>query len=316
MLDYLLLLIGLALLIKGADYLIDGSSSLAKKLGISSLVIGLTIVALGTSLPELIVNVYASIEGNSELILGNIIGSNLFNLLLILGITAVIVPLSVQSSTTWKEIPFALLASVVLLVQANKSLFGAGKDVLTRADGIILLFLLAIFVYYVFQLMKTSNEVVTDIHKHSNMAIALMLFGGLAALFIGGRMTVGSAVNIARQLGISEFLISATVIAAGTSLPELITSIVAAMRKEMGISIGNIVGSNILNIFLILGISSLISPIRVPAGIAFDLIFLVFSSLLLLAFILMGKKHQLKRWQGAVFILLFISYMSAIMIRG
>ena len=319
MIEYIYLILGLALLYNGAGYLVEGSSSLAKKLGISALVIGLTVVAFGTSMPELIVNVFASLKGNAEVSYGNIIGSNIFNILLILGLASVIKPLAVQRSTVWKEIPFALLAALVLFAMSNKLLLGGAANNLTIADGLIMLFFFVIFLYYVFELAKDKpkeSNMEIEVKKHSSTAIFLMIIGGLAALFIGGKLTVAGAVAIARQIGISELLISSTIIAAGTSLPELVTSVVAAIKKEMDLSVGNVVGSNIFNIFLIMGVSSLISPLAVPAGINFDFIFLTATTLLLFIFMFIGKKHELDRWEGAMFLLMYVAYVAFIIRRG
>jgi cation:H+ antiporter len=319
MLEYLYLLIGLALLYKGAHWLIDGSSSLAKKFGISSLVIGLTVVAFGTSLPELIVNIFAALDSNAAISYGNIIGSNLFNLLFILGITAIVIPLTVQKSTIWKEIPFSLIGAIVLFIMSNEILFTHEKtNILSRSDGIILLLFFAMFLYYIYNMIKINNNSKQEntTIKESNWKLSILIIGGLVCLFFGGKLTVSAAVTIARTLGISELLISSTIIAMGTSLPELITSIVGALKKEMDISIGNVVGSNIFNIFLVLGVTSVISPLVVPAGIMVDLIILMLSTLLLFAYMFVGKKHTLHRWEGISFLMLYITYTIFIIYRG
>ncbi len=311
----LMVLAGLFLLYKGADWLVEGSSTLAKRFGISPLVIGLTVVAFGTSMPELIVNVFAAIQSNAEISYGNIIGSNIFNILLILGITATIAPLAVNRTTVWKEIPFALLAAVTLLVMSNKLILSGSPNVLTRADGIILLFFFAIFVYYIFGMMKDGiREEKDEKAGKSGIKMYLMIAGGLVLLFLGGRFTVNGAVSIAMSAGISQLLISSTIIAAGTSLPELITSIMAALKKEMDISVGNIVGSNIMNIFFILGVSTVISPIIVPVGINIDLFILLGASLLL--FIFSRTNHKLERWEAIVFLLLYMGYTAFLIFRG
>ncbi len=320
MLDYLLLILGLALLYKGADYLVEGSSSLAKRLRISSLVIGLTIVAFGTSMPELIVNVFASIKGEAAVSFGNIIGSNIFNILLILGMAAVIVPLTVKKSTAYKEIPFALLAVAVLFVMSNKSFFfGYPGNVLTLADGIIMLIFFIIFLIYILGLIragKKNHHEEPETKHHPLFKLILMIMGGLVALFLGGEFTVRGAVSIARQLGISELLISSTIVAAGTSLPELVTSVVAAIRKEMDISVGNIVGSNIFNIFLIMGVSAVISPLTVPSGINYDFIFLGAATVGLFAVMFIGTKRKIDRWEGITFLLMYAAYLAFLIKRG
>ncbi|MDD4897900.1 MAG: calcium/sodium antiporter [Methanocellales archaeon] len=310
---------GLALLYKGADYLVDASSNLAKRLGISSLVIGLTIVAFGTSMPELIVNVYSSFQGNADVVYGNIIGSNICNILMILGLAALLMPLKVQSSTVWKEIPFALLAAITLFILSNETFFNlANTNSLTRTDGIILLFFFIIFLYYVFGLTKCKEEsaIGVEVHKHKGIILFFMMAGGFAALFIGAKLTVDSAVNIARQFGVSDLLISSTIVAVGTSLPEMVTSAMAALKKEMDLSLGNIVGSNIFNIFFIMGVSAVISPLAVPVGINFDLIILIIATILLFIFMFSGTKHKLDRWEGIIFLLLYVVYIAIIITRG
>ena len=318
MIDYIFILIGLALLYKGADWFVGGASALAKHFGISPLVIGLTVVAFGTSMPELVVNLFASIQGNSDVAFGNIVGSNIINLLLILGLTGVIAPILVQKSSVWKEIPFALLAVLVLATMSNKiMLANDSENILTRADGIILLFFFLIFLYYIFETIKnTTNESSDSIKEHSIAKISFMLIVGFIFLVLGGKLTVDGAVSIARQMGISELLISSTIVAAGTSLPELVTSIAAALKKEMDISVGNILGSNIFNIFLIMGVSATISPLTVPIGVNLDLIVLAIATLLFFVFMFTGEKHKLERWESLIFLGIYVSYTLFIIHRG
>lgn len=323
MLDYVLLIIGFALLYKGAGYLVDGSSSLAKKLGVSSLVIGLTIVSFGTSMPELVVNVYSAFKGTPDIAYGNIVGSNLFNTLLVLGIAAYIAPLKVQNSTVWKEIPFSLFAVLILAFMSNKVFFSNGtNNLLTRIDGIILLSFFTLFLFYAFKLakqnkIKSKKQEKSKHEQHKNsMTIFFMLLGGFAMLFLGGKLTVDAAVNMARQFGISELLISSTVIAGGTSLPELFISIIALMKKEMDISVGNIIGSNIFNILFILGTTAVISPLVVPQGINFDLLILAISTILLFAFMFSGSKYNLDKWKGTALLALYAAYLAFIIYRG
>lgn len=323
MIEYILLIIGIAFLIKGADYLVKGSSSLAKKLGVPTLIIGLTIVAFGTSMPELIVNIISAINGTGEVAFGNIIGSNMANILLILGATALITNLKIQHSTTWKEIPFSFLAVIVLFIFSN--IFFLDKlniNSLLRIEGIILLLFFAIFLYYVFELAKRNKSQLEDkkieieIEKHSGLVIFLMILGGLIGLYFGGKWTVEGAVSIAQAFGLSQFLISATIVAIGTSLPELITSITAALKKDVDLAVGNIVGSNIFNIFWILGVTSVIRPIPFPSFINMDITILLFVTFLLFLFMFIGKKHELERWQGIVFLLIYVSYIIFIIMRG
>jgi len=318
MISYLLIILGIVFLYMGGNWFVEGASALAKRLGISSLVIGLTVVAFGTSAPELIVNIMASFQENSGMAFGNIIGSNLINTLLILGLAGVIAPLSVQSSTVWKEIPLSMLAVLVLVVLSNKiALADDSINVLTRVDGLILLFFFLIFVYYIFESIKNNKVSPSNkVEKYSGMNISLMLIGGLTSLIIGGRMTVDGAVSIARDMGISDFLISSTIIAAGTSLPELVTSVSAVIKKEMDISMGNIIGSNIFNIFLVMGISSTISPLMVPTGVNTDLSILAIATFLCFLFMFTGKKHSLERWEAIIFVTMYIGYVLFIIQRG
>jgi len=316
MIEYILLFVGLALLMKGADFLVDGSSSLAKKLGVSTLVIGLTVVAFGTSMPELVVNIAATLQGANDVSMGNIIGSNIANILLILGVSTIIVNLKVQQSTIWREIPLALLAALALLVSYGKKYTDSAAPVLLRSEGILFLLFFVIFLIYVLTLAKNSKADNDDIKTFSNARTAVMIIGGLAALFIGGRWTVEGAIYLARQIGLSDYFISATIVAVGTSLPELVTSVVAALKKNYDLSVGNIVGSNIFNIFFILGITSLISPVQFISSAGVDLLFMVFVTLLLFLFMFIGRKHELKRWQGVVFLLLYVGYVGMLILRG
>ena len=319
--EVVLFLVGIFLLVQGAKYLVEGSSSLAKQLGFSTLIIGLTVVAFGTSMPELVVNIFAAIEGATEVAFGNVIGSNISNILLVLGIVAIITTVKTHYSTTWKEIPFSLLAVIVLLVMANKTAFE--KDAvlsITRIDGVLMLLFFGIFVYYAFQLaLRTRVRVEEEklkIPRRNMIIIWLMIIGGMVGLFIGGGLVVDGAIYFAEQLGFSQFLISATVIAIGTSLPELVTSITAALKKDVDLAVGNIVGSNIFNIFWILGVTALIRPVSIPIFIDVDLIFLGIVTLLLFFFLVIGKKHQIGRKTGISFIVLYVMYIIFLVIRG
>jgi cation:H+ antiporter len=320
---YVLFILGFVLLIKGADYLIDGSSSLAKKMGISPLIIGLTIVAFGTSMPEMVVNVISALKGNTDVALGNVIGSNIVNILLILGLTAAIVPLSVKFSTVWKEIPYSLLAAVVLLLLCNDVLIDRAREsVLTRSDGIILLLFFAGFLYYVFKMafksIKDNEAKPEEIGKTRSIPICLlMIAGGLTGLIFGGKWVVDGAIAIATKFGVSQFLISVTIVSLGTSLPELVTCIMAAYKKEYDISIGNVVGSNIFNIFFVLGTTVVIRPITLPPGLNADIGFLIIATLLLFKFMFLGRsKHVLDRWEGVFFLFLYILYLIYLVLRG
>lgn len=304
-----LIVAGFTALIFGANWLVDGSSALAKKYSVSDLIIGLTIVSFGTSAPELVVNSVASINGYSDIILGNIIGSNNFNLFITLGIAGLIYPMWVQKSTVWKEIPISLIAAVALLLLANNFFIGATSGI-SRIDGIILLLFFAGFIFYVFKQMKSGVEPIEEItyeHK-SNLKIWGLIIVGLAGLIIGGQLVVDNGVQLATQLGVSEKIIGLTIIAIGTSLPELLTSVVAALKKNTGIAIGNIIGSNIFNIFLILSVSSLIAPISYNLSFNTDIYILIGGTLFLFLMMFIGKRHKLDRWGAALLLIFYLAY--------
>lgn len=313
MLIYILFVLGFVFLIKGADLLVDGASSIAKKFKINDLVIGLTIVAFGTSAPELFVNLSASINGSTEIAIGNILGSNIANILLILGVTALIQPIKVQNSTIWKEIPFSLLAVVVIGVMANDVFIdGAKKSVLSRSDGFILIAFFAIFMYYIVEVSrKNPSTVIEDdsIKKMSGLKAISYIVIGFIGLVFGGEWIVNGAVKIAENIGMSKSVIGLTVIAIGTSLPEMATSVVAAYKGKSDIAIGNVVGSNIFNVFWILGLSSIIKPLPFLASSNTDILAAIISSALLFAFLFVGKKRQLDRWQGVLFLCIYVAYI-------
>jgi len=308
-LSSVLFIVGLALLVKGADILVDGASSIAKRLGISALVIGLTIVSFGTSAPELVVNILASLNGNTDLAIGNILGSNIANILLILGISTVIYPIKISKGTIWKEIPLALLAVIVMGIMANDALVDHRMfSELSRVDGLIFVAFLIIFLYYVFSIRR-NNEDGTVIHKHTPLVAGFMVLGGLVALTLGGKWVVDGAIVIATSFGISEGVIGLTVVAIGTSLPELATSAVATYKKQSDIAVGNIVGSNIFNIFWILGASAIINPLPFAPEFLRDIFFLIGATLLLFIFMFIGKRQVLDRVQGLGFIALYVIYI-------
>lgn len=318
MLTYFLFIIGFIILIKGAELLVNGASTIAKKLKVSDLVIGLTIVAFGTSAPEMFVNVSASIQGNSGIAIGNIIGSNIANILLILGVSTLIFPLAVQSTTVWKEIPFSLLAALILGILANDYLIDHKENSeLTRSDGLILIGFFIIFIYYIFSIAKKSENAVNEEFKQlSNFMTVAYIILGLTGLILGGTWISNGAVKIAAKFGVSEYLIGLTVVAVGTSLPELATSAVAAYKKNTNIAIGNVIGSNIFNIFWVLGLSAVIKPLPFQPSANSDLAMTVFSSILLFALLFVGKKHVLKKWQGILFLILYAGYIVFIIKRG
>ncbi|OGZ83645.1 MAG: sodium:proton exchanger [Candidatus Staskawiczbacteria bacterium RIFOXYD1_FULL_39_28] len=314
--SYIFLVVGFLALLKGADFLVDGASSVAKKLGISSLVIGLTIVAFGTSAPELIVNIFASLQGNTDIAIGNILGSNIANILLILGISAVIFPLSVTSGTVWKEIPLSLLAIAVMGILANDMLIDKnGFSAITRIDGLILISFFIIFLYYTFGISKVDPGEGPSIKTTSSWVSFFKIIFGLVALTIGGKLIVDSAVAIASAFGVSQALIGLTIVAVGTSLPELATSAMAAYRKQSDIAVGNIVGSNIFNIFWILGANAVINPLPFSSFLMRDVIATIIATLALFFVMFIGKKHVIERWQGFVFILLYAGYIGLLIFQ-
>lgn len=316
---YILFFVGFALLIKGADLLVDGASSVANRMGVSALVVGLTIVAFGTSAPELVVNILASIQGNTDIAIGNIAGSNIVNILLILGIASVIYPLAVQRGTVWKEIPFALLAIVVVTVMASDAFIdGSASSVLSRIDGLVLISFFVIFLYYIFGVAKESanQSVSEEVKRYTWTKSTLMVVGGIAGLVLGGKWIVDGAVSFASSLGVSEALIGLTIVAIGTSLPELATSAVAAYRKNVDIAVGNVVGSNIFNVFWILGVSAVIQPLPLSPVFTTDLLVTIFATVLLFLALFVGRRHILERWQGVVMIGLYIVYILYLVMRG
>jgi len=307
----LLLLAGFAILIKGADFLVNGASSVAKKYGISNLAIGLTVVAFGTSMPELIVSLMSALDGKNDASFGNVIGSNNFNLLFILGIAGIIYPLVVQRNTVKFEVPLSLLAAGVLFVLVNDSfLWGSTQSVLSRIDALILLTFFVLFLLYIYRTMKNSPEVEEGepIKIYTTwVAIGLAILG-LAMLIGGGKLVVDNAIEIAHHFGLSEKLIGLTILAAGTSLPELATSAVAAYRKNTDIAIGNVVGSNIFNIFFILGVTGFISPIPYNAALNFDLYILVAATIVLMIFMFTLNQRKLDRWEAILLLMGYLVY--------
>jgi len=309
---YVLFIIGFVLLIKGADLLVDGASSIAARLNVSDLVIGLTVVAFGTSTPELFVNIIASAKGNTDIAIGNVLGSNIANIFLILGVSSIIYPLSVTKGTVWKEIPFSLLAALVLGFMANDRLIDKGDvSFLTRIDGLILLSFFTIFLYYSYGIAREIEGMAQHVRMEiKGMAKSLLLIGGgLAGLTLGGKWIVDGAIVITKNFGMSESLIGLTIVAVGTSLPELATSAMAAYRRNAEIAVGNVVGSNIFNVFFVLGISSIIKPLPFQIKNNLDIGAVCLSSLLLFLFMFTGKKRSLDRWEGAVFLVLYTAYV-------
>lgn len=310
-LDILFLLGGMALILLGANGLTDGSSSVAKRFGISDLVIGLTIVAFGTSAPELMVSLVSSIKGSAQLAIGNVVGSNIFNILMIVGLTAVVMPIKVQKNTITNEIPLVLLSSLALVACASDIVLDGGVgNVIGRGDGILLLLFFAIFMRYTFSIAKSSGEESGEQIKLMPIWKSLLFIVlGLAGLIVGGQLFVDGASGIARSLGVSESVIGLTLVAGGTSLPELATSVVAAVKKKPGIAIGNVIGSNLFNIFLVLGASATVSPLPLGnIGIS-DMLMLVVSSVLFWAAGWFFKDKTITRIEGAIMVALYVGYI-------
>ena len=315
MLIYVLFIVGFVILIKGADLLVDGASAIAKRFKVSDLVIGLTVVAFGTSTPELFVNIMASLQGNTDIAIGNVVGSNIANVFLILGVSSIIYPLAVAKGTVWKEIPFSLLAAIVLFVVANDQLLdGSQVSDLTRIDGLVFLSFFIIFIYYTTSIAARIEGL--DEHvpakQYGWLRSSLYIVLGLAGLTIGGKWIVDGAIALATTFGMSESLVGLTIVAVGTSLPELATSAMAAYKRNVEIAVGNVVGSNIFNIFFVLGISAIIKPLPFQMKNNRDIGMVIFSSLLLFLFMFTGKKRSLDRWEGLIFLLcygVFVAYL-------
>lgn len=318
MIDVIFLAGGLLLIIQGAEFLITGASSIAKRFGLSDLVIGLTIVAFGTSLPEMIVSILAGLGDNSELTIGNVIGSNIANILLILGATAMFTTLRVELSTVRREIPFSFLGVVVLGVLMSERLVeGAPVATISRLDGIILLTFFSIFIYYTFlsAYLGGSSDKTDDYEKKPLFQSWGYVGIGIAGLLFGGQISVDSAIELATVLGISETIVGLTVVAIGTSLPELTTSIIAARKDQADLAIGNVVGSNIFNIFWILGVSSIIKPIPVTNEIGFDFAILVLASMVLFLSLLTFKQQAIIKKEGILFLAIYAGYLLINVIR-
>lgn len=313
----LIFVVGIACLVKGAGWLVDGASSLAQRSGLTPIFIGLTIVAMGTSTPELIVNLTAAFNGNTEIALGNILGSNIANVLLILGVCSVLVPLTVRDNTVWKEIPFGLLAVALLGLMGIDWLSSSRISLVSRLDGFILLFFLVVFLRYTVSISKDNNNAVAPTIKDYPQSKSLFLIlAGLVCLFLGGRFVVSGAISFASMLGLSEAVIGLTIVAVGTSLPELVTSISAVNKGNNDIAIGNIVGSNILNVFFILGLTAVISPLPVPRVLMVDVLVAIISTLLLFGSMFFGKKlYVLDRKEGIIMLSSYLVYIIYLIYR-
>jgi cation:H+ antiporter len=319
MLVYVLFAVGFVLLIKGADWLIEGAADIARKFRIPEIVIGLTVVAFGTSAPELAVNIIASVRGNNGLAIGNIVGSNIANILLILGVAGMTAELAVKNTTVWREIPFSLFAALLLGFLVNDKISGgAAIDQISRADGLILIAMFVLFLFYTFHLGKNNlTEELPEADGARPMWKSVgMLLLGLAGLVLGGQWIVNGAVSLAKLFGYSESFVGFTIVAIGTSLPELATAVVAVRKGNTDLAIGNVIGSNIFNIFWVLGLSATISPMDFNADYNFSILLNIACSAVLFALLFIGKRHKLEKWQGSLLLLGYLAYISVLAIGG
>lgn len=305
----LILIAGLLLILFGANYLVDGSSSIAKKFGLSEFIIGLTIVGIGTSTPEMVVSFLSSFQGKADMAIGNIVGSNIFNTMMILGTTALITPLAITRNNLRKDIPLNILVTVLLIILGmNYTIFGVGENSLSRIDGIILL---GIFAWYLWSSFKSdsADDEDSQIKEYSGFMSVILIIAGLAGLIIGGRMFVNAATELAKMFGVSDKFIAITVMAAGTSMPELATCVVAAFKGRGQLALGNILGSNISNILLILGGAALINPLSFSGMTSFDLGAVLICAVFILASAYTFKKKKLDRFEGTILVLMEAGYM-------
>lgn len=322
-LNFLYVIIGFTILIKGADYLINGASSLAKRFNISDIAIGLTVIAMGTSAPELVVNIISGTvkdidSGANEMVFGNIIGSNIFNIFLILGISSIIYPLTVERNVLWKELPYSLVATFVFFVVVNDAMFfDKESNTASLNDGIILLGMFGLFLVYVFMNFRRTPEPETDnIKMYGNLKTAAMIIIGIAGLSLGGKVIVDNAVTIAKYFHVSNKLIGLTILAAGTSLPELATSSIAAFQKKPDLAIGNVIGSNIFNLLFVLGVTTIIHfPLTFTPILNADLCIIMVGTFMLFIFMLTLSKYKLDRAEGALYLIAFIAYSYYLFVR-
>ena len=306
MVNILLLLVGLGLVVLGADWLVNGASSIARRAGISEFVIGLTIVGFGTSCPELVVSLTGAIEGNSDISVGNVVGSNIFNVLFILGLTAMILPVGMTDKNRRIDIPITLGVTILLVILGiTGSMSGPG---ISRWEGVLMLLVFSAYLFYCFK--SDSKDEFSETQQATlsiTKSIALTLTG-LAGLIFGGDLFVDSATALARQIGVSDKFIAVTILAGGTSLPELATSLVAAIKGKEQLALGNILGSNVFNAMLILGLSSVITPLSFASMTIVDIITLVLSAVLLLIWAYTGRKNRIDRREGAAMLLCYVAY--------
>ncbi len=308
--EILLLILGFVLVVKGAQWLVDASVYLANRYKISDVGLGLSLLALGTSAPEMVVNGISSWHNHSELVFSNILGSNILNIYLVLGFLGIIAPMLVHERTVWKEMPFSMLAIIVMFILINDRMFmGAEENFLSRFDAVILLILFAIFIYSVFRSLTGLDSVIdTKGKKISKWLFLFYLVGGLTGLFFGGQLVVSKAVFFAEYFAVSKKMIGILILAPGTALPELATSLMAARKKRLDMAVGNIIGSNIFNLLLVLPISALMNPLHYEYALNFDVYFMFFGILLLFISMFTGGTKKLDRWEAAVFLCFLIAY--------
>jgi len=318
MLTYILFILGFYFLARGAGLLVDGSASLAKRFGVSNIVIGLTIVAFGTSAPEFVVNIISSVKGNSGLVCTNIIGSNISNILLVLGATAMIYPLRVKKVAVWKEMQLAVVAVIAVIVMINDGFFGANhENIISRMDGVILILFFILFMYFMFSAFRSGGaENVEGTPTYKPKKATLMVVVGLFGLILGGKWIVDGALLIANNFHMSEGFIGLTLLALGTSLPELATSFAAAYKKNVDLAVGNIIGSNIFNIFGVLGVSAIINPVSLDFSLNSDLILLLIITFMILSLVLFRDEHNITRKQGILFLFIYLLYLVFLFYRG
>jgi len=321
MIVYILFIIGFLLLIKGADWLVAGSASIAKKYNVSDLVIGLTIVSMGTSMPELIINILASTSGASEIAIGNVIGSNIANVLLILGVAAIIFPLTIKESTVFSEIPYSIIALLLVAFAANAPIFNPDYELLiSRLDGTIFLFFFGLFMVYIVKLAREGRADMVEDAPDEILPMGksiLFVLLGMAGLFLGGKWVVDGAVQIAKTFELSENMIGLTIVAIGTSLPELVTSAVAAYKKNTDIAVANVIGSNIFNLLWVLGVSAVISPMTYLTAINADIVVLIVATFLIIFSLMTGRaKNQIGKPTGILFLTAYVGYLVFVVMRG
>lgn len=316
--SFLMIAVGIVCVTYGANFLVDGAAAIAKKLRISDLIIGLTIVSFGTSAPEMIVSVFAALSGNTDVAVGNVVGSNILNIWLILGVAGLMMSMKVQSSTLWKEIPFALLGILVAFVFIEDNwINGSGVSEISRTDGIVLLGFFAIYLVYMFDSARKNPEELDETFVHRNIWLSILLIvAGITGLTLGGKFIVDNAVTIARHYGVSDAIISLTLVSIGTSIPELATSAVAAYKQKGDIAIGNVVGSNIFNTFLILGVTSIIAPLPLLGVDAIDFGVCVFATISLFVLVLAFNRKAIYKTEAIIFLMFYVAYTTYLLMKA